>query len=95
MISLSLVTTKAAPSSGRRGPRRGRKGTASRRAFEAALDRWLGELLPDIEPPSALARVLRGSIYGFFIEYLPLPFDDRMRYLSQRADEIAEVFVPH
>ncbi len=63
--------------------------------FETALDRWLGELLPDVETPLALARVLRGSIYGFFIEYLPLPFDDRMRYLGQRADEIAEVFVPH
>ena len=34
------------------------------------------------------------SIYGFFIEYLPLPYDDRMRYLAQRADEIAEVVLP-
>jgi hypothetical protein len=38
--------------------------------------------------------VLRGVVYGFFIEYLPLPFADRMHFLSQRADEIAEVFVP-
>ena len=40
------------------------------------------------------ARVLRGLIYGFFIEYLPLPYDDRMRYLAQRADEIADVVLP-
>jgi AcrR family transcriptional regulator len=62
--------------------------------FEDALDRWMRELFPDLDGPPAWARVLRGSIYGFFIEYLPLPYDDRMRLLAQRSDEIAEVLVP-
>jgi AcrR family transcriptional regulator len=62
--------------------------------FEAALDRWVTDLFPDIDRPPALARVLRGSIFGFFIEYLPLPFEDRMRYLGQRADEVARVLLP-
>lgn len=62
--------------------------------FEAGLDRWMGELFGDVELPPAFARVLRGAIYGFFIEYLPLPYDDRMRYLAQRAEEIAQVLLP-
>src|SRR5690606_22341290 len=33
--------------------------------FEAALDRWLGELFADVELAPAFARVLRGAIYGF------------------------------
>jgi hypothetical protein len=62
--------------------------------FESALGRWIDELFPDLDDAAARARVLRGVVYGFFIEYLPLPFADRMQFLSQRADEIAEVFVP-
>jgi AcrR family transcriptional regulator len=61
--------------------------------FEDALNRWIGELFPDLDAAPTLARVLRGSIYGFFIEYLPLPYEDRMRLLAQRADEIAEVLI--
>jgi len=61
--------------------------------FEDALDSWMADLFPDVDQPPALARVLRGSIYGFFIEYLPLAFEDRMRFLSQRADEVAEVLL--
>jgi hypothetical protein len=48
--------------------------------FEAALDRWILELFGDRANARPLARVLRGLIYGFFIEYLPLPYEDRMRY---------------
>lgn len=62
--------------------------------FEDALNRWLADLFPELETSPALARVLRGSIYGFFIEYLPLPYEDRMKFLSQRADEVAEVLAP-
>ena len=63
--------------------------------FEAALDRWMRELFPELEGRDSVARVLRGLIYGFFIEYLPLPYDDRMRFLAQRAREIAGViFAP-
>jgi AcrR family transcriptional regulator len=62
--------------------------------FEAALERWIDALFADRDPGVPLARVLRGVIFGFFIEYLPLPYDDRMRYLSQRADEIAATVLP-
>jgi AcrR family transcriptional regulator len=58
--------------------------------FEAALDRWIQDLFPDVAGAARSARVLRGLVYGFFIEYLPLSYADRMRYLGQRADEIAE-----
>jgi AcrR family transcriptional regulator len=40
------------------------------------------------------ARVLRGLIYGFFIETMPLPRADRRDLLAQRAQEIASVFLP-
>jgi AcrR family transcriptional regulator len=60
--------------------------------FEQALDRWVSELLPEAAG-GPMARVLRGTVFGFFIEYLPLPYDDRMRFLSQRADEVARVLV--
>ena len=62
--------------------------------FEAALERWTRDLFPDLPDAARSARVLRGLVYGFFIEYLPLPYDDRMRYLGQRADEIAATLVP-
>jgi AcrR family transcriptional regulator len=62
--------------------------------FESALVRWIDDLFPELDDSAQRARVLRGVVYGFFIEYLPLPFADRMHFLSQRADEIAEVLVP-
>lgn len=62
--------------------------------FEAALERWIEALFADRDPSVPLARVLRGLIFGFFVEYLPLPYDDRMRYLGQRADEIAVTVLP-
>jgi AcrR family transcriptional regulator len=62
--------------------------------FEEALNRWMGELFPDLEVSPVLPRVLRGSVYGFFIEYMPLPYEDRMQLLAQRADEIAMVLIP-
>lgn len=63
--------------------------------FEAALARWIDELLPDLAgDPAALARVLRGLIYGFFVENLPLAPADRTHFLGKRADDIARVLVP-
>jgi hypothetical protein len=38
--------------------------------------------------------VLRGLIYGFFIETMPLPRAGRRDLLAQRAQEIASVFLP-
>lgn len=60
--------------------------------FEDALRRWLDQLLPDVPGDRvAFARVLRGLVYGFFVENLPLPAADRMHFLDKRADEIARV----
>jgi AcrR family transcriptional regulator len=63
--------------------------------FETALERWLTDLLEGDLPAETptVARVLRGTIYGFFVENLPLPYDDRMRYLRKRAREVAAVLV--
>ena len=61
--------------------------------FEAALDRWLEALFADWDVPRDItARVLRGIIYGFFVEHLPLGTDDRARLLERRASEVAAVF---
>lgn len=58
--------------------------------FEAALDRWLLELFDDLPGERrAVARVLRGAIYGFFIEHLVLPPESRLRHLRPRADDLA------
>lgn len=63
--------------------------------FERALRRWLRELFPDLPgDPVATARVLRGLIYGFFVEHLPLPAAERTRLLDRRAAEVAAVILP-
>jgi AcrR family transcriptional regulator len=64
--------------------------------FESALHRWMRDLFSGEVPVEAevLARVLRGTIYGFFVENLPLPYDDRMRFLARRAREVAAVLLP-
>lgn len=66
--------------------------------FEAALHRWLREGFADAFDDLAggsrtTARVLRGVIYGFFVENLPLPAADREAFLARRAEEVAAVFV--
>ncbi len=62
--------------------------------FEKALERWLEQLFPDLWGDLHItARVLRGLIYGFFIEMMPLPRDARATFLRQRADEVAAVVV--
>jgi AcrR family transcriptional regulator len=63
--------------------------------FEAALNAWFEELLSDVAGERAvMARVLRGAIYGFFVEVLPLPRHERVHLLHARAAEIAQVLVP-
>lgn len=62
--------------------------------FEHALNRWLDAAFADLEGDLRVnARVLRGLIYGFFIETMPLPGADRHGFLDKRAAEIASVFV--
>jgi AcrR family transcriptional regulator len=63
--------------------------------FEATLNRWLDELVPDLPGDRATtARVLRGVIYGFFVENLPLTRRDRAAFLRKRAAEVAAVLAP-
>lgn len=60
--------------------------------FEAGLNHWLDELCPDLPGDRvAAARVLRGAIYGFYVETLAMPPAERLAYLAPRADEIARV----
>ncbi|MCX7620996.1 MAG: TetR/AcrR family transcriptional regulator [Acidimicrobiales bacterium] len=62
--------------------------------FERALKRWISEWFDDvIDEPAVMARVLRGVIYGFFVEHLPLRNEDRSKFLRQRAREVAAVLV--
>jgi AcrR family transcriptional regulator len=61
--------------------------------FEHALEDWCVRLFDDVPgDPRLNARVLRGLIYGFFIELMALPARDRRDLLANRADEIATVF---
>lgn len=63
--------------------------------FERALNDWFDAVLADFPGDRGdVTRVLRGTIYGFFVEVLPLPRDDRVRFLLQRAREISRVVVP-
>jgi AcrR family transcriptional regulator len=63
--------------------------------FEQSLDRWLAELFPEVaDGPARLGRVLRGLIYGFFIESLPLPDADRFRLLTTHAEATGRVVFP-
>jgi AcrR family transcriptional regulator len=62
--------------------------------FEDTLIRWLDELVPELpDDTTVVARVLRGCVYGFFVEYLPLPRADRDPFFRKRADEMARVFM--
>jgi AcrR family transcriptional regulator len=60
--------------------------------FEGALQRWLTALVPEVgDDVVIVSRVLRGMIFGFYIELLALPFEDRMVFLRRRAVEIGLV----
>jgi AcrR family transcriptional regulator len=63
--------------------------------FERALEEWMTTYFGDLPGDSTTtARVLRGVIYGFFVEHLPLPAGDRERILAKRADEVAKLLAP-
>ncbi len=63
--------------------------------FEGALRRWVTSILPDHDGDIVLfARVLRGMVFGFYIEMLPLAYEDRMVFLRRRGDEIGIVLAP-
>lgn len=63
--------------------------------FERALEDWMARLFADLPGDRRTnARVLRGLVYGFFVEMMPLPAADRSAHLARRAREIAAVFVP-
>lgn len=63
--------------------------------FEAALISWITALFPgDGRSAETSARVLRGLVFGFFIENLPLPAAERRANLQRRAREIAAVATP-
>lgn len=60
--------------------------------FERGLVRWLGDLMEDLPGDrDVAARVLRGLIYGFWIETIPMSVDDRALHLGMRAAEIASI----
>ena len=63
-------------------------------AFEAGLDRWLADLFPELPGDRVIfTRVLRGSIYGFFLELMAVEPADRLALLAPRADEIGAVLL--
>jgi AcrR family transcriptional regulator len=63
-------------------------------AFEAALGRWLADLFPDLPGDrGAFTSVLRGSIYGFFLEMMAIDGPDRLALLAPRADELGHVLL--
>ena len=71
-----------------------RQGAELSDAFEKAIEGWLATFVPDLEGDRELhARVLRGVVYGVYVETLPLPVGDRPGLRGARAAEIASVFV--
>jgi AcrR family transcriptional regulator len=63
--------------------------------FEAGLERWLDELFGDVAlDRTRTALVLRGIIYGFFVEHLSFDQESRMKVLELRAAEVAAVLIP-
>ncbi len=70
------------------------KAAALSATFEDSLVRWLTELVPDLDiDPVTAARVLRGSVYGFFVEVLPLDAEDRLEILRARAVDVSAAMV--
>lgn len=63
-------------------------------AFEAALGRWLDDLFVELPVDrSRFTSVLRGSIYGFFLELMAIDGPDRAALLAPRADELGAVLL--
>jgi TetR/AcrR family transcriptional repressor of nem operon len=63
--------------------------------LEAALDRWLGDLFPDLGArTAAVAGVITGRSLGMFVEYLVMDPADRVRGARARAEQLAAVVFP-
>jgi AcrR family transcriptional regulator len=61
-------------------------------AFEAALGRWLDDLFTELPADRVtFTSVLRGSIYGFFLELMAIDGPDRKALLAPRADDLGAV----
>jgi AcrR family transcriptional regulator len=63
--------------------------------LDAAVDRWLGELFPELPADhSAQSTVVVGQVLAFFLEELLLPEADRAPRMRQRAAATAAVIFP-
>jgi AcrR family transcriptional regulator len=63
--------------------------------FEQGLEHWLAELFADVDLDHArTARVLRGVVYGFIVEQLPLEPERRVGVVEARADDVAAALLP-
>lgn len=63
--------------------------------LEIALERWLPDLLPEFEGDvAALARLLRGQLFGMMIEVLVSPGLDQQTLVAQRSSELARLVLP-
>ena len=63
--------------------------------LEVALERWLPDLIPEFGGDvAALARLLRGQLFGMMIEVLVSPRLDRGVLVEQRSSELARLVLP-
>jgi AcrR family transcriptional regulator len=69
-------------------------------ALEGAIDRWLGELFPELDGDpvtparAAVTSVVTGQLLAVFLEEMLLGDDDRAARLARRADATAAVVFP-
>jgi AcrR family transcriptional regulator len=63
--------------------------------LESAVDRWLGELFPELPRDHApQTTVVVGQVLAFFLENLLLPEADRPASMRRRATATAQVIFP-
>ncbi len=69
-------------------------------ALEEAVDRWLGEMFPELDTDpatpdrTATTSVITGQLLAVFLEEMLLGDDDRMARLERRATTTAAVVFP-
>ena len=64
--------------------------------LEIALERWIPALIPEFDGDvPALARLLRGQLFGMMIEVLVSPGLDREALVAQRSSELARLVLDH
>jgi AcrR family transcriptional regulator len=63
--------------------------------LQAALDRWLADLVPELGPRrQAAAGVISGQSLGMLVEFLLLPPKRRYAAAERRAGELAGLLLP-